>query len=117
MPCIKHDAAAEIIEDEEDYNINFITYDSDGLPCILPDEYNLSANETRKKWYDQVDEHIVCIWKEMQTYIRSSEIPVLENCTFPEFVSFICRHSYKIPFNCEPDQIIYQDVLDCDLPT
>lgn len=102
MPCLKYDAATEIIEDDD---LESIGYDCDGLPYIRPDEYNLLVDPTQKVWYRQVDDHIMKMWKDMQAHIKDNELALLEKCTFADFVVFISRYSMKIAFNCDPEPV------------
>lgn len=56
------------------------------------EEYSLVEDDP-EIWFDYMSEEIVTAYHVLQEFIESQGIPLLDNCSFPDFVDFCYRFS------------------------
>ena len=99
MPILKSDFN---YEEDDEYEIEHVAYDCDGLPYLITEDSNLLMDHFQTKWKDQVENHIIYLWEFMQEYIYANQLPILENAKYIDFLHFICRSSIKYPMEINP---------------
>ena len=82
-------------DDEE--GIIAVSYDCDGLPYIVSDDFNLLDDHLQRKWHDQVYEHIQYLWKYIVDYSEENGLNILDKGKYVDFLRFVAKHSHKFP--------------------
>jgi hypothetical protein len=56
------------------------------------DEYDDFENDP-EVWFDYLSEELATAYHILTDWVRSQGTPILENCTFPDFVDFVYEYS------------------------
>lgn len=67
---------------------------------IYPDEISQNrAVPSRYRWFERHIDEICEIWKLIKEKVHTEATPILERATLEDFVRFVLRFSYQIPYD------------------
>ena len=105
MPSSRDD---EWNESEDDFYLQFNGIDEDGNPYVNPDEFNLLFENEQFKWYEQMQEHIVEMYKLLQNYPKINGLQILDQNTFNNFAVYVAQNSTKMSTSY-PESYIFSE--------